>query len=329
MPTSVALARCTTYRDEDVDAALARALDALGGWSAVIRPGARVLLKPNLIAAAPPDEHATTHPALVAGVVRAVLACGGRPSIGDDPAFGSVRGIANACGLADVARRYHVPLVELAAPRQLSTTTRLTPRGLVIDRTAAETDVLINLPKLKAHNQLLFTCAVKNLYGCVPGKRKVWRHVRARHDLARFADMLIANARALAPKLSVVDGVIAMEGRGPRRGTPKRLGVIVAGTDCVAVDRIVCELIGCDPARSAILQAAQRAGFGETDATRITLVGDLLAELRAPTFRLPDALDDISFDVGRALKSVVRQFWMTRVTERACAAEAPALPYGH
>ncbi len=327
MPATVALARCASYRDDAVDASLSRALEALGGWGAFIRPGARVLLKPNLIAAAPADEHATTHPALVAGVVRAVLACGGRPEIGDDPAFGSIRGVARACGVLGVAERYRVPLVELGTPRRLPIATRLAPRGLVIDRTAADVDVLINLPKLKAHCQLLLTAAVKNLYGCVPGKRKVWRHVRARHDLAVFADMLVANARALAPELSIVDGVIAMEGRGPRRGIPKPLGIIVAGADCVAVDRVVCEVIGCDPARYEILRAAQRAGFGETELSRIALVGDALETLRDPSFRLPARLDDVSFDLVRAVRSSLRQFWIKHVAERRTPASV--LPYGH
>ena len=326
MPAIVALARCSVYRDAEIDVALSRAMNALGGWSAFIKPGARVLLKPNLISAAPPEEQATTQPAFVAGVVRAVLACGGRPAIGDDPAFGSIRGVARSCGLLEVAERYRVPLVELGAPRRLRAATPLAPRGLVIDRTAADADVLINLPKLKAHNQLLITAAVKNLYGCVPGKRKVWRHVRARHALPPFADMLIANARALQPALSIVDGVIAMEGRGPRRGIPKPLGAIIAGADCVAVDRVVCEVIGCDPARYEMLQAARRAGFGETELSRIALVGDPLAELRDPTFRLPKTLDDISFALGRALKSLLRQLWITNVTERR--APAHVLPYG-
>lgn len=314
--TTVTLARCATYRDADIDAALARALAPLGGWPAFVRPGARVLLKPNLIAAAPADEHATTHPAFVAGVVRAVLAAGGQPLIGDDPAFGSIRGVARACGLLDVAQRYQVPLVELDDPRRLALASRLTPRGLTVDRTADEVDVLINLPKLKAHSQVLLTAAVKNLYGCVPGKRKVWRHVRARHHLAHFADMLIANARALQPELSVVDGIIAMEGRGPRRGAPRPLGVVVAGADCVAVDRVVCEIIGCDPSRYEILQAARRAGFGETDLARIRLAGDALAEAHDPAFRLPPLLDDISFDPWRALTSWLRQLWITQVAER-------------
>ena len=325
MPTTVALARCTTYDDAAIDAALQRLIAPLGGWSRFIRSGARVLLKPNLITMAPVDEHATTHPALVAGVLRAVLACGGRPSIGDDPAFGSIDSVARSCGIAEVAARYRAPLVELDSPQRLQTTSTLTPRGLVVDRTAVDTDVLINLPKLKAHNQLLLTAAVKNLYGCVPGKRKMWRHVQARHDVDRFADMLVANARALRPELSIVDGVIAMEERGPRHGRAKALGVLAAGEDCVAVDRVVCEVIGCDPTRYPILQAALRAGFGAASLADIRLAGDPLERLRDPSFKLPLRLEDISFELGRAARSVLRQFWITRVVERG---RAQTLRYG-
>lgn len=316
MPATVAIVRCPSYDAPVVDQALEQAFELLGGLTQFIKKDEQVLLKPNLLAAARPDEHATTHPAIVAGVLRQVLRAGGRPFIAESPAFGSLASVAETTGIAAVARAAGAPLVELNRATHLPMKSPLSDRWLVGDPRVIQADVLLNLPKLKAHAQARLTGAVKNLYGCVPGKRKVWWHFQARHDLAAFSDMLVENARAVQSALTIVDAVIAMEGEGPRRGTPKPVGVLVAGEDSVAVDVVLCQLVGLPPEQYEIVQAAARRGIGTTDPAQIRVVGEPLEHVRVTDFRWPAQLHDISFNVPRMAKSALRQAWLKGVQER-------------
>lgn len=316
MPATVAIVRCPSYEPPMVDEALDRAFELLGGLAQFIKRDEQVLLKPNLLAAARPEEHATTHPEIVAGVIRQVVRAEGRPFIAESPAFGSLAHVADVAGIRAVARTYGVPLVELNRPTHLPLKSPLSDRWLVGDRRVIEADVVINLPKLKAHGQARLTGAVKNLYGCVPGKRKVWWHFQARHDLGRFSEMLVENARGVQSALTIVDAVVAMEGAGPRRGTPTPVGLVVAGDDPVAVDVVLCHLIGLPPERYEIVQAARRRGIGTTALQDIRVLGESLESARVPAFDLPTALQDISFNVPRMAKSALRQTWLRMIQER-------------
>ena len=90
MASTVAVVRCSTYGRDEVGKAVRQAFDLIGGLNALVRAGDRVLIKPNLLTARAPERATTTHPEVVAAVVEAVQAAGGRPSIGDSP--GSTRG---------------------------------------------------------------------------------------------------------------------------------------------------------------------------------------------------------------------------------------------
>jgi len=187
---------------------------------------------------------------------------------------------------------------------------------MAADPRVLEADVVVNIPKLKAHTQARLTGAVKNLYGCVPGRRKVWWHVQARHNLARFCDMLVENARAMQAGLTVVDAVVAMEGQGPRRGTPRQVGLVVAGDDVVAVDAVLCALVGLPADRCEVLKAAARRGIGTPAMEAIRMVGEPLEKVRVEGFRWPEELEDISFDVPRLARGALRRVWLRLVSER-------------
>lgn len=321
MAATVAIVRCPSYEPSAVDEALEEALRLLGGISQFVKRDEQVLLKPNLLAAARPEEQATTHPEVVAAVIRQVLRAGGRPFIAESPAFGSLKHVAETAGVGGVARRYHVPLIELNRATHLPLKSPLSDRWLVGDPRVIEADVVLNLPKLKAHVQARLTGAVKNLYGCVPGKRKVWWHFQAHRDLARFCDMLVENVRAIQSALTVVDAVVAMEGQGPRRGRPRPVGLLVAGDDPVAVDAVLCEIVGLPAAQYEVLQAAARRKVGTPTLAEIRVVGEAIERVRAAGFELPAVLQDISFNIPRMAKSGLRQAWLKLVAERVA-------PYG-
>jgi uncharacterized protein (DUF362 family) len=298
----VSLARCRGYGAQEVGSALERCLEPLGGLAAFVRAGQRVLLKPNLIAAHPAEQAATTHPQVVLAAAAEVLRLGASCHIGDSPAFGRAAQVAARCGLLQGAARLGVPVVELRG--------NVACRGARLSASLSEYDVLISLPKLKAHDQLLFTAALKNTYGLVAGKAKAWRHLAARSDLQRFCRMLLEVHRAASPALSIVDGVVAMEARGPRSGRPAPLGLLAAGTDAAAIDAVLCRVLGLEPEHSPLLAAAALMGVGETRPHFVEVAGERPEEFSGSRFRLPEELTDISFSPTAFIRSALRHLWL-------------------
>jgi uncharacterized protein (DUF362 family) len=100
------------------------------------------------------------------------------------------------------------------------------------------------------------------------------------HSVEAMNRNLVALARRTRPHLSVIDGWVGMHREGPRHGTPLRLGVVVAGTDAVAVDAVAAAVMGFDPRAIGYLQYAQEAGLGVADLERINVGGDQIAQVR-------------------------------------------------
>lgn len=318
MKTTVALARCRAYDREEVRAAARRAIALAGGIEAFVKPGTKVLLKPNLLKAATPESCVATHPEVVRAVAEEVLAVGGRPFIGDSPAFGSFRDVARTTGMERVARDLRIDIVELRRPVRVAGTNGGPP--LKLSQTALEADVVINIPKLKAHCQLGLTAGVKNLFGCVPGKRKALWHLRLADKENLFAEMLVSVYARVRPALTILDAIVAMEGDGPGKGTPKSLGLLLSAADAVAIDRVACELLAYPHERHRILHAARKFGAGETEIERISLVGDRLEESRPQRFHHPHPIP-IRFDPLRVVKSTARHYGLKLFGSRTHAAK--------
>jgi uncharacterized protein (DUF362 family) len=175
-----------------------------------------------------------------------------------------------------------------------------------ISRAALEADAIINLPKLKAHQQLGATFAFKNMYGCVAGKEKAFWHFAKGGSYETFCRMLVGVYSHLAPTLNLIDGIVAMEGQGPISGTPKPVGVLVAGSDAASCERVCCRLVGFDPAALPILQTAAAMGFGCHDDEAIDILGDDWRTRVCTDFR-PAKQTPLRFSLWRICKSVVKQ----------------------
>jgi uncharacterized protein (DUF362 family)/Pyruvate/2-oxoacid:ferredoxin oxidoreductase delta subunit len=290
--TVVALVRCDNYDPEAVDAAVRRSVDLLGGMSVFVQPGKRVLLKPNLVAARAPERRITTDPEVVRTVARLVLEAGGTPCIGDSPALEPFQMVARKTGMKEVADELGLELVNLVGPAPVPLRDGAVFRNLELSFRVIDADVVINLPKLKTHAQMLFTLGVKNLFGTVVAQRKAEWHYMTGVDRDTFASLHLDIYQAIRPALTILDGVWAMEGHGPANGRPRRVDLIAAATDAVALDVSICRLLGA-PLRSFPLYRAARArGIGETDASRISLRGDPPEGFQVKDFEVP-SLDSL------------------------------------
>jgi uncharacterized protein (DUF362 family)/Pyruvate/2-oxoacid:ferredoxin oxidoreductase delta subunit len=286
---AVSIAKSSGYDLPALRKAVIELLEPLGGISAFISSGDRVLLKPNLLAAKGPDKAVTTHPALIQVVAELVREAGGVALIGDSPGVGGFLRVAEKCGMCEAARKSGATLVEFDAAVDLQGTG--TFRSIRLARAYYEADKIINLPKLKTHEMMTMTCAVKNLFGAVIGVEKAGWHLKAGSSRELFAKLLLEIYQLKKPTLNIVDAVIAMEGNGPGSGDPIKLGILLAGVNPVAVDVIAGRLAGIPSDLLHIEREAVNSGLPGAQIRDIELHGTPLETVLGTRLRLPAGLD--------------------------------------
>jgi uncharacterized protein (DUF362 family)/Pyruvate/2-oxoacid:ferredoxin oxidoreductase delta subunit len=307
----VAIEKCPTYESAAVKAALVRLLEPLGGMAAYVRPGERVLLKPNMLSAKPPEAAVTTHPALLKAVVQLVQEAGGTALVGDSPGIGGIRKVAERSGMLAVIEETGATLVPFEETTEVAGSG--TFKRFDIARPYLEADRVINLPKLKTHEMMTMTCAVKNLFGAVVGTAKAGWHLKAGADRELFARLLVEIFLIRPPDLNIVDAVTAMEGNGPGSGDPRQVGLLLAGADALAVDVIAGEIAGIPKKLLYVERAAAKLDLDGAERSAITTVGLPPAEARVAGFRLPH-ISDVQFGLPAFLKNRLRHY----LTSRPC-----------
>ncbi len=237
MPIPVSLASCSHYNDAQQDDIIFQLLKNASGLP---RPGQHVLVKPNLVS--PYNTSLScTHPAIVGSVCRILLDHGAHVEVGDSPAFGSAKNIAKLCGLSKALHDIPVRIVNFSSgeKRPLSLGGHIT-----LASKALETDLIVNIAKLKVHTQMFLTLAVKNLFGCVVGFRKALAHQLYGENANRFESMLVDVMLALPRTISLIDGISAMHVTGPAKGVRYDLGLLASSPGAMAVDTALYRLFG-------------------------------------------------------------------------------------
>ena len=314
-----------------VQAGLVRLLAPLGGMERFVKPGERVLIKPNLLSAKPAEAAVTTHPEVLRAVIQLVQQAGGVALVGDSPGIGNGRRVAERCGLLRVIEESGAQFVPFE--ESVPVPGRGIFRHFELARPYLEADRLINLPKLKTHEMMTVTCCVKNLFGAVVGTQKAAWHLKAGADKELFAEMLLEVYRLREPDLNIVDAVVAMEGDGPASGDPRRLGLLLAGENALAVDVIAAEIAGIPKKLLYLENAARRLALPGSDRQTIECSGSSVAELGRAPLRLPHQ-SDVQFGLPNFLKNRLRNQLTSRpevaaqrcelcgVCLRACPPEA-------
>ncbi|MGD8244241.1 MAG: DUF362 domain-containing protein [Anaerolineae bacterium] len=271
----VALVRCDTYDPDAVYAALRRGVELLGGPDRFASPGERLLLKPNVLAGDAPEKVVTTHPAVLAGCVRLLREAGAEVRFGDSPGMDNPITAARRSGLLEAGVQAGAEFVEFSTASRIDNPDGNTASSFPVAQAVRECDGIINLPKMKTHQLTRITGAVKNPYGCIAGKRKALFHVQFQ-DVEAFSELLVELNLLLGPRLHVMDGIVAMEGNGPRSGDPTPMHVLILSPDPVAVDATFCRLVRMDPAFVPTTMVGHRRGLGRFQDAEIELLGDPL-----------------------------------------------------
>jgi len=196
MPYKVSIHRCDSYDDPSVSKAVEASLVPLGGLESAVKETDRVLIKLNLLSAKPPEAAVTTHPAIVKATIKLVQELGATPVIGDSPGGGSTRAsykkLLEKTGIKQVVEDTGCEWVRFdEATLEVASDTAKTFKKLTLAKAVTEADVIIGLPKLKTHNLMYYTGAVKLLYGYIPGMFKTEFHLHTARDLNLFADLLL------------------------------------------------------------------------------------------------------------------------------------------
>ncbi len=238
----VSASPCESYTLKDITESLHAIFSQCGGVQRYIRPGERILIKPNLLKAAAPEKAVCTHPRVIEALADMIQSAGAYPAIGDSPGWGGLKSVCARSGYMDLAKKRNIPFVEFGEKK------RIKAHGLVMNSVEVasavlEYDGMINVAKCKTHGQMGMTLAVKNTFGVIVGKEKPLWHLKVKTDVVRFAGILLDIHFAVQPRFNLVDGILGMEGNGPGSGTPRHLGFLAGSDSAPALDLKICEAL--------------------------------------------------------------------------------------
>ena len=285
----VSLTHCHSYNPAEVEEALDLAIGRLGGMERFVRPGMRVVLKVNMVMPMHPATSTVTHPEVVAQVARLVKAAGGVPVLGDSPALQSsdkgLEASALACGYMEIAEREGIEFITHITRTEVQVKNGYRVSSFPAAEEFVNADAIINIAKAKTHTFTVFSGAVKNSFGVIPGLSKPPYHAKFPRK-EQFAEFLLDVTATVKPVLHVIDGIVGMEGPGPSSGYPTPLGMLGLSTDPHALDLVTAHLMGLPIEEVTTLAAGRRHGLlPEGGLEQIDLFGeDLAAYLPARPF---------------------------------------------
>jgi uncharacterized protein (DUF362 family)/Pyruvate/2-oxoacid:ferredoxin oxidoreductase delta subunit len=291
--TCVSIAKCDDYDRERVRAAVRECLGRLDGLSDLLR-GKKVLLKPNLLSstATPEKDIVNTHVEIIRAVAELLLGdFGCTVRIGDScgrVAPGANQDAFENSGLIALAKEMPIELVDFnTAPSERVTNPQAEiMREFYVPRAVLETDVLFNLPKLKTHQLTYMTGGVKNMLGVIPGRGKKLVHLAAPKPEA-MAVALVDIFQRVTPHIALMDAIDAMEGNGPNSGAKRRVGLLIASRDSVALDAVAAAAVGFNPGDIPTTVLAEKRGLGVGELGKIDVRGESLGAVRVPDFKKP------------------------------------------
>ena len=286
----VAAVKAYNYNIAELVPAIRKSLDLIGGFNPKIKPGSKVFVKINHLSPPSPAERGiVTHPVFVEAVLMLLKETGAEITVGDDIEEGETDGF-KISGFREICERQGVKLINLreAGFVEKSCNGKIL-KNLYVSKIVLEADVIVNLPKLKTHSLTTFTGSIKNMYGIIPaGLRRRFHGEYLR--IEEFSQMLVDIYSLVTPQMTIMDGIMAMEGEGPGSGKMRNLGLILACRDAVALDAIAGGIIGLKPGEVLTTRFAGERNLGVSELRNIGVVGEQFDSLVVNDFKLPAAI---------------------------------------
>lgn len=290
-PEKVSAQEASGAFDRNIRSQVRQVMELLGGMGRFVKPGQRVLMKPNLTGPAAWEKGVTTNPALLEALIELALEAGAaKVDVGDGT--GSIhigtRKVMERCKIADKARRLGAELLDLnVGPMELlKVENGRILESVKVNRACLEYDVVINIPVLKTHFITEVSLGMKNLKGCIPPVEK-----RRFHDIGVNQAVADLN-RVFQTSLTVVDGIIGSEGLGPKEGKPVGMGVILAGENVLAVDMAAASIMGFEPEKIEHIRMAMEDGIGPSGIGEVEILGDSIEKVSRSFQRAVPSMPD-------------------------------------
>jgi uncharacterized protein (DUF362 family)/Pyruvate/2-oxoacid:ferredoxin oxidoreductase delta subunit len=279
----VAILDCGDYQGELLYKSLKNAAELAGGFD--VR-GKTVLLKPNIVYDSAPEKAIVTHPLFLEAVIRLVREGGAKRILaGDSPGLQQPGFAAKVSGLGETARRNGAEWVDFTQNKaEIDYQDGKILKHFTLTGAVQEADCVISLPKLKTHQLLYFTGAMKNLFGLIPSVLKSAMHVRLPNRDA-FAGMIVDLNAAVMADYAFMDAVVGMEGPGPGSGTPRKIGLVLASSNLLALDTAACEIVGYPPAKIPVCREALSRGIWLKDFSEIEYPAIVPRDAALPDFQ--------------------------------------------
>ena len=254
--------------------------------------GKKVLLKPNLVEF-DLQTAINTEVAVVAAAYEAFRSLGAQVVIAEGPGHRrDTMGIAEQAGYRQGLEKFDSVFVDLNRDDVTAVQKFAHHKQIYLPNTALAADLIVSLAKMKTHHWAGATLSMKNFFGLVPGSVYGWPKNFLHHT--GIDQSIIELNRIFNKTFAIVDGIVGMEGNGPIQGTPKHAGVLVMGTDNMAVDATCCRIMGIDPDKVAYLYGARHLGIVEE--ARIAQRGETIASV-ATQFQLIKEFANLSLHV--------------------------------
>ena len=282
--TAVAIVKCDTYSEIEVKKSIEDVFE-LAPLPEV--EGKNILLKPNILSDQPPEKAVTTHPEIVKQVILYLKEKGaGTIYVGDSPGVPKPGFSGKKCGISEAVLQTGALWADFTENKvHINNPSGRKHKEFKVTSFVKEVDMIISLPKLKTHQLMYFTGAVKNLFGLVPGLPKSTFHVKY-PDRENFGEMLLDLMDAVKPSYALMDGIIGMEGPGPGNGTPHPVKVILGSTNLPALDIAASAIIGYDPMDIPTNRLALKRNYGLTRIEDVVIKGITIEECSISDFTL-------------------------------------------
>ncbi|MCL2473046.1 MAG: DUF362 domain-containing protein [Treponema sp.] len=282
MNKKVGIVRCSSYDPEEVFIAMKRAVELAGALDVV---GKTVLLKPNILSDAASEKAITTHPVVLEAAIRLVREMGAKRILaGDSPGLQTPGFSGKISGLGEAAVKNGAEWVDFTKEKiDINYPGGKTVKKFTVTHVVREADIIISLPKLKTHQLMYFTGAMKNMFGLIPSVAKSSFHVRFPGREA-FASMIVDLNLAVKPAYALMDAVTGMEGAGPSAGNKRHIGLVMASSNLLAMDAAASAIIGYPPGAIPVNRDALMRGYWLSGFSEIEYPGLSPSELRIPDF---------------------------------------------
>ncbi|MFH1209759.1 MAG: DUF362 domain-containing protein [archaeon] len=252
-----------------------------------INKNAKVLVKPNFLLAKPQDSSVITNPIFIRAVLEVLLELKTKPFIYEIPSVYSIEAAANKCGLDKIAKELKIEIKKQGTFQPISIDNNKYFKRLSIPKEVKEADFIISLPKLKTHSFMGLTLGVKNTFGLVKFDFRTSMHFKAGRDRDYFANVLIDVHNAIKPNLTILDGIIGMEGNGPSNGKSRNFNFVAGSKNAFALDAAVIGILKKKQDEIPIQKAAVSRKIFGSNIKDVTVKGDKI-NITNP-IRMPDS----------------------------------------